>query len=254
LAPLGDTSPEPGRTSRHRARPPQDYRAVLAVSSVNYALKSEGEQEAITASYQAFLNGLAFPIQVLVRVVPLDLSPYLARLEAIGQPDRDVGDAVRQSVWSRLAHDHAQFVRDLSLRHVLLERHFYVIVPADGEIAGSAQSRRRSASANRSPLARFFQTPRSRTRRAAAEQLAAARQQLDLRAGEIIRQLGRIGLEARRLGGPELAALYHSCLTPARAARHPLPAQAIAGVGHPVCAPPALSNACVPENISEVPR
>ena len=57
-----------------------DYRAVLQAGSVNFALKSDAEQEAIIAGYRRFLNGLAYPLQVLVRVVPTDVEGYLAGL------------------------------------------------------------------------------------------------------------------------------------------------------------------------------
>src|SRR5690242_7560470 len=97
LAPLGAAPPR-REGARADAALRRDYRAVLAVSSVNYTLKSEGEQEAITASYQAFLNGLAFPVQVLVRVVPLELRPYLAHLQAaVGGVVQD--EAPNPSIW-----------------------------------------------------------------------------------------------------------------------------------------------------------
>jgi hypothetical protein len=288
LTPLGAAPPR-REDARADAALRRDYRAVLAVSSVNYTLKSEGEQEAITASYQAFLNGLAFPVQVLVRVVPLDLGPYLARLRAaggdvVGQDEapnasaRDARDAWDESaslpkthlhlvvpdpetaddpdaldaaastqeqpsrrnaserIWAALSRDHVRFVRDLAARHTLLERRFYLIVPADGGTTGGTRARRRGHGihSGRSGLIGWLPERRSRVRRAAAEHLAAVRQQLDLRAGELIRQLGRIGLEARRLRGAELAALFASCLSPGRAARHPLPPAVIHGAGHPV--------------------
>lgn len=287
LAPLG--APPPRREgARADAALRRDYRAVLAVSSVNYTLKSEGEQEAITASYQAFLNGLAFPVQVLVRVVPLDLGPYLARLRAAGgdvvgqdeapnastrgawdesaslpkthlhlvvpdpetADDPDAPDAAAsaeehpsrrgarasESIWAALSRDHVRFVRDLAARHTLLERRFYLIVPADGGTNGGTRARRRGHGMHSGGTGLIGWLPgrRGRMRRAAAEHLAAVRQQLDLRAGELIRQLGRIGLEARRLRGAELAALFASCLSPGRAARHPLPPAVIHGAGHPV--------------------
>ena len=55
-------------------------RAVLETGSVNFALRSEPEQEAILAGYRRFLNGLDYPLQVLVRVVPTDVERYLAGL------------------------------------------------------------------------------------------------------------------------------------------------------------------------------
>ena len=51
-----------------------DARAVLEAGSVNFALKSETEQEAILAGYRRFLNGLDYPLQVLVRVAPADIA------------------------------------------------------------------------------------------------------------------------------------------------------------------------------------
>ncbi|MDD3608094.1 MAG: hypothetical protein PHQ20_04905, partial [Candidatus Moranbacteria bacterium] len=40
-------------------------RGVLAVSSINFDLKSQEEQEALVVAYQQFLNTLDFPIQIL---------------------------------------------------------------------------------------------------------------------------------------------------------------------------------------------
>ena len=41
-------------------------RAVLAVSAINYDLKSTDEQEAIISQYQNFLNSIDFPIQISI--------------------------------------------------------------------------------------------------------------------------------------------------------------------------------------------
>ena len=67
-----------------------DYRAVLQAGSVNFALKSETEQESILAGYRRFLNGLAYPLQVLVRVVVVvsgqaDLLEVVGALHAAGR-------------------------------------------------------------------------------------------------------------------------------------------------------------------------
>src|SRR5690348_14060125 len=72
------TTPNP---SRH------DYRALLEVSSVNYALKTSGEQDAILAGYRAFLNGLTFPVQLLVQVRPLDLVTYAEQIRSMMNQD-----------------------------------------------------------------------------------------------------------------------------------------------------------------------
>src|SRR5687768_7596147 len=50
----------------------REYRAVLEVSSLNFALQGEREREVTVAGYAAFLNALTHPLQILVRILPLD--------------------------------------------------------------------------------------------------------------------------------------------------------------------------------------
>jgi len=59
-------------------------RSVLLISSINFSLKSEDEQNAIIAVYVNFLNTLDFPMQILVlfyQSVHTQLSFYI--LDAI---------------------------------------------------------------------------------------------------------------------------------------------------------------------------
>ena len=51
------------------------YRAVIVVSSLNYNLKTEKEQDVIELSYQRFLNSLTHPIQMVVYTKIMDYSP-----------------------------------------------------------------------------------------------------------------------------------------------------------------------------------
>lgn len=166
-----------------------DFRAVLEAGSVNFALKSETEQEAILAGYRRFLNGLAYPLQVLVRVVPTDVEGYLGGL----------GDARSGAdVLRRLAQDHEAFVRRIARERTLLDRRFYVVVPAG--IDGAFE---------RKGLGWPW------TRGARPEQrsdLIAARRTLAFRCGEVAEGLGSFGVTTRRLDGQELAALWRATL------------------------------------------
>src|SRR3989344_5684854 len=56
-------------------------RAVLMVSSINFALKSEDEQKSIIFQFQNFLNSLDFPLQIFIQSRKLDIRPYIAILE-----------------------------------------------------------------------------------------------------------------------------------------------------------------------------
>ncbi|MDD2684440.1 MAG: hypothetical protein PHY21_10020, partial [Candidatus Cloacimonetes bacterium] len=42
-------------------------RAVLLVSSINFALKSEEEQNAVIDSYIRFLNNISFTLQIVIQ-------------------------------------------------------------------------------------------------------------------------------------------------------------------------------------------
>ena len=100
------------------------WRAVLEVTGVDFELRRADEQEALVAAFGAFLNGLTFPIQALVRVQPVDLEGYLQRLE--GHARRQLGHDL-----AILAHDHLTYLRRLGGQRALLERRCYVVVPAD---------------------------------------------------------------------------------------------------------------------------
>ena len=52
-------------------------RAVLKIYGLNLDLKNSDEQSIILEQYKKFLNGLDFPIQIMVRNTYLDLSNYI---------------------------------------------------------------------------------------------------------------------------------------------------------------------------------
>jgi hypothetical protein len=167
-----------------------DYRAVLEAQSINFALKSEAEQEGIIAGYKAFLNSLGYPLQVLVRILPTDVEAYLDGLR--GRP-RARGDETLR----RLALDHEAFVRQLARERSLLERRFYIVMPAGLE--GVFEKR-----GMRWP----WQSPLKDIRR----NLEAAAHQLDFRSQEVLQALASFGVAARRLSSEELSSLWSECL------------------------------------------
>src|SRR3989344_4083005 len=56
-------------------------RVILMCSSLNFALKSTDEQDAIIYQYQNFLNSLDFPLQVVIHSRKLNIAPYLDSLK-----------------------------------------------------------------------------------------------------------------------------------------------------------------------------
>jgi Helicase HerA, central domain len=193
------------------------YRAVLEVSAINFTLKSEDEQEAIIAGYRAFLKALTFPLQVLIRSQRLDLRSYIQQI-------RDASSAAvgGTSTWQEMAESLVDFITKLASQRTLIERHFYIVIPLAPESAGS-----------RSFFPRLPMMGRTKRRQVSLTTSEKARQELDVRVEMVLHQLASIGLHSRRLRGDELAILYHSCLTPERAIRHPLTSASLSSVGRP---------------------
>lgn len=95
---------------------------VMLASSVNFALKSADEQEAILAQFQNFLNSLDFSVQFFIQSRKLDIRPYIALLEE--RLAAQTEDLMRIQV-----REYIDFVRSFTERANIMSKHFFVIVP-----------------------------------------------------------------------------------------------------------------------------
>lgn len=98
------------------------FSAVLQVGTVNFALATPDEQEAIIGGYHAVLRQLAgSSYQIKVRMVEADLEPLAARVDYALK-------GYTSAPLHRLALQYKQFLREeLPRRLVLMERRNYVI-------------------------------------------------------------------------------------------------------------------------------
>ncbi|PIQ78117.1 hypothetical protein COV81_05380 [Candidatus Peregrinibacteria bacterium CG11_big_fil_rev_8_21_14_0_20_41_10] len=99
-------------------------RVVLETTSVNFNLKSEEEQNAIIYSYQAFLNTLDFPIQIVVRSKKLDLDNYLSNLKSIGEKQKN-------PLLQKQTFEYVEYIHRLLEFADIMDKAFYVVVPFD---------------------------------------------------------------------------------------------------------------------------
>ncbi len=56
-------------------------RAIVQMSALNFDLRSTEEQQAILQQFQSFLNGLDFPVQIVVQSRTYDVEAYIASVE-----------------------------------------------------------------------------------------------------------------------------------------------------------------------------
>lgn len=190
---LGVATIEDGMASS----PGGEFHAVLEVQGTPNPHGDESREAALVAGFATFLNALNYPVQILVRATPVDLTNYVTSVE---ERARTLGE----SQLAALAHDHALFVQRLARQRILLERRFYVIVGAEHNPGAGHWWR----------VLRFARPHRQREDEARRE---AARYQVTFRCDDVIRQLQRCGLGVRRLRDEELASLYVACWSPERA-------------------------------------
>lgn len=99
-------------------------RAVLLISSINFALKSEDEQNALISNYVGFLNSLNFPLQIVAQSRKLQIQPYLDKLIQI---ERGLANELLKV---QLA-DYRAFIKELVEIGQIMTKRFYVVVPYD---------------------------------------------------------------------------------------------------------------------------
>jgi len=97
-------------------------RSVLAVSSINFYLKSEEEQEAIIAAYVQFLNGIDFPMQIVIQSRKLNINGYLQKL-------KDIEAKQTNELLKIQTTEYRAFIKELVDLGDIMSKHFYVVVP-----------------------------------------------------------------------------------------------------------------------------
>lgn len=97
-------------------------RSVILTSSLNFALKSEQEQNATVSSYTQFLNSLKFPVQIVIQSRRLNIDNYLASL------DQKYREQTNELLKLQIA-DYRNFVAELIDLGEIMSKRFYVVVP-----------------------------------------------------------------------------------------------------------------------------
>jgi len=99
-------------------------RAVLLVSSINFALKSEDEQNAVIESYIRFLNNLSFTLQIVIQSRELDIDNYLQYLK--GKEKEQTNKLLKIQT-----ADYVEYIKELTSLGKIMNKRFYIVVPYD---------------------------------------------------------------------------------------------------------------------------
>lgn len=97
-------------------------RAVIMVSSINFALKSEMEQDSIISSYVSFLNNIDFPIQIVIQSRELNIDGYL---NALAEKQKvQTNELLKIQI-----NDYMHYIEELISMSRIMSKRFYIVVP-----------------------------------------------------------------------------------------------------------------------------
>lgn len=169
-------------------------RAVLAISSTNFDLKSEEEQNALIYSYQRFLNSLEFHIQILLQSRKMDIGEYTGKLK--GMMERQTNELLRMQT-----SEYIDFIDRLVESANVMNKNFYVIVPYEMSV---------TATGNTSIFSKIFGTGKTQQVTAKQQAFSDYKRQLDERVGSVAANLGSAGLRVVRLNTDQLIELVYN--------------------------------------------
>ena len=175
-------------------------RAVLSVSSINFNLKSEDEQNAIIYSYQGFINMLEFPIQIVIRSKKLDIDDYLDKL-------RKIGEKQTNPLLQRQTFEYVEYIAKLVEYADIMQKEFFVIVPFDPYRSQKV-----------SMVQKFFQNLQAKDTYEAIkrrhDEFEQQKKGLNQRVSTVRSGLENCGLKVTPLGTKELIELYYNIYNP----------------------------------------
>lgn len=169
-------------------------RAVMMVSSLNFALKSEEEQSAIIYQFQSFLNSLDFSVQIVVQSRKLNITGYLDKIKELEAKQTN-------ELLKTQTAEYRQFIEDIitgappaGKYGEIMSKSFYVVIPFTLlETKGI------------SPL-QILKSPKAPV--LTEEDFQRCKQQLWQRMEFVALGLRRCGLQAVPLTTPELIELF----------------------------------------------
>jgi hypothetical protein len=176
--------------------------ATLLASSVNFALKSSVEQQAILSQFQAFLNTIDFSLQVYVQSRALDIRPYMEILQA--REPAQYNDLMKIQL-----REYMEFIRTFTEEVDIMKKNFFVVVPyTPGSIDVKG-------------IKGFLKTGKRKKPVFDPVRFDENRSQLEQRVTVVEQGLSRIGVRTIPLGTDELIELYYHIFNPEETSKAP---------------------------------
>ncbi len=167
---------------------------ILLASSINFALKSGDEQQAILSQFQSFLNSIDFSLQIYIQSRRLDIRPYLEIIkEREAHQDNDL---MRIQL-----REYIEFINTFTSQVDIMTKNFFVVIPytpLNLEVKGITK----------------FLKPKPGAEERSADKFFEDRTQLEQRVSIVEQGLSRIGIRTALLGTEELIELFYHIFNP----------------------------------------
>lgn len=171
-------------------------RAIIMVSSLNFDLKSDDEQNALVAQFQNLLNSLEFSMQLFIQSRELDIQPYLNLLEGRLKE-------IPEELLQVQTKEYIEFIKWFTEQSNIMRKSFFVVVPygsvaisgKGGFLSGLLGGKKKQAEAD---FQRFEE----------------ARSQLEQRVSVVQQGLSSIGVRGVQLGTQEAIEVYYKIFNP----------------------------------------
>lgn len=173
---------------------------ILKTTAVNFGLLSEKEQDAIIFAYAGLLNSLTFPVQIVIRSKRSDVSTYIKLLN--NQEERQTNPDLKAQI-----RKYKEFILATVQQNQVLDKSFYFVIPfsiMEMGTAGAISSLIGKKGKNLPYQKEYI--------------LEQAKANLYPKRDHLIKQLTRLGLNARQLTTQELVELFYDIYNPTEVA------------------------------------
>lgn len=172
-------------------------RAVVMASSLNFALKSQDEQNSIIFQFQNFVNSLDFPVQIFIQSKKLDIRPYISLLE--DKYKEQVSDLMKIQT-----REYIEFIRTFVENTNIMSKSFFVVIPYTPSLISTGNN----------PLQNIFGKKKNTEAVGNTAEFEEYRNQLDQRVSVIEQGLVRCGIRVAQLGTEEVVELLYKIFNP----------------------------------------
>ncbi len=174
---------------------------VIVVGGINFDLKSEGEQNAIIATFQKFLNSLDFRTQFFIHSRKVNIQKYLDNMQE--RKKNEENELLKIQI-----DEYINFIKSFVEQNAIISKNFFVVVPYDStaDVSGAAGG-----------ILSFFKKPSGDKKIPTPEEgvrIQENLEQLRNRAEGVISGLTQMGLKAIPMEDDELTELFYNLYNP----------------------------------------